>query len=87
MGKIKCLVTGGAGFIGSHLVDRLMGDGNKVKVIDNLSTGSLKNLSSQKNNKNFELIKADVSDRKKIMPHFKDVDVVIHLAALADIVP
>lgn len=84
---MKCLVTGGAGFIGSHLVDRLLADGNQVKVIDNLSTGRLENLSSCRDNKNFTLIKADVSDFDSIKAYFCDVDKVFHVAALADIVP
>ena len=46
-------VTGGSGFIGSHVVDRLIEDGIKVKVLDNLSAGNLLNLSAHKNNKNF----------------------------------
>jgi UDP-glucose 4-epimerase len=84
---MKCLVTGGAGFIGSHLVDRLLKDGHKVRVIDNLSTGREANLKLKPNNNNLELIKADVSELTAIKPYFEDIDTVFHLAALADIVP
>lgn len=84
---MKYLVTGGAGFIGSHLVDRLLKEGNNVTVIDNFSTGRLENLTHQKKNKNLAVIEADISDFEKVKPHFKEVDVVFHLAALADIVP
>ena len=84
---MKCLVTGGAGFIGSHLVDRLLADGNQVRVIDNFSTGRQENLSRYQDNKNLTVIKADVSDFDSIKTHFQDVDRVFHIAALADIVP
>src|SRR3989338_7001465 len=84
---MKCLVTGGAGFIGSHLVDRLLADGNQVKVIDNFSTGRQENLSHQRDNKNLTVIKADVSDFDSIKTHFHGVEMVFHIAALADIVP
>lgn len=83
----KTIVTGGAGFIGSHLVDRLLQDDYLVTVIDNLSTGRIENLSQQKNNKNLLLIKEDISQVDKILPYFNGVDIVFHLAALADIVP
>jgi UDP-glucose 4-epimerase len=83
----RYIVTGGAGFIGSHLTDRLLKDGNSVCVIDNFSTGRPENLAHQKNNKNLSLIEADISDFDKIAPYFKDADTVFHIAALADIVP
>lgn len=83
----KAIVTGGAGFIGSHLVDKLLEDNHSVIVIDNISTGNLDNISQHKDDNNFTFIKEDVSDLDKIKPHFKGVDVVFHLAALADIVP
>lgn len=83
----KVIVTGGAGFIGSHLVDKLLADGYSVVVIDNISTGNLDNISQHKGKNNFTFIKEDVSDLDKIKPYFKGVDVVFHLAALADIVP
>ncbi len=81
------LVTGGAGFIGSHLVDRLLNDGHHVTVIDNLSTGRLANLEHQKNNPRFKFVKADITDFEQIHQWFKDQAIVFHLAALADIVP
>lgn len=84
---MNCLVTGGAGFIGSHLVDSLLASGNKVKVIDNFSTGRQENLMHHQENKNLAVIKADVSDFDAIKNHFSGVDKVFHIAALADIVP
>jgi UDP-glucose 4-epimerase len=83
----KAIVTGGAGFIGSHLVDKLLQEGYFVTVLDNFSTGRPDNLSHQKSNKNLNVIKVDISSLEQILPHFKEVDQVFHLAALADIVP
>lgn len=84
---MRYLVTGGAGFIGSHLVDCLLNDGHLVTVIDNFSTGRKNNLTQQENNKNLRLIEEDISCLEAIKPYFGGIDVVIHLAALADIVP
>ncbi len=84
---MKILVTGGCGFIGSHMVDRLLSEGHKVIVIDNLSTGRLKNIEHLKGNPNVELNIHSLSDYKSILPLFKNVDQVFHYAALADIVP
>ena len=84
---MRCLVTGGAGFIGSNLVDCLIKDGHQVTVIDNFSTGRYGNLVHHQTCKNFILIKADVSNFEEIRTHFKGIDIVFHLAALADIVP
>ncbi|MFH1318981.1 MAG: SDR family oxidoreductase [Candidatus Omnitrophota bacterium] len=84
---MRYLVTGGAGFIGSHVVDRILKDGHQVKVIDNFSTGRHQNLAHQKNNKSLELIEADISDFGAVKQHFEGVEIVVHLAALADIVP
>jgi len=83
----KVAVTGGAGFIGSHLVDRLLKEGNDVLVLDNLSTGHPKNLSAHKDNNKLQLVERDIADFQGIKDHFKDVTWVFHLAALADIVP
>ncbi len=83
----KAVVTGGAGFIGSHLVDRLLADGWKVVVLDNFSTGRPQNLAHHKGEKRLALVSADVCDHETIAPHFAGAQWVFHLAALADIVP
>jgi len=83
---MKALVTGGAGFIGSHLVDRLLGDGHEVIVIDNCSTGRLENLAHLGQPAALSVHVADIND-PAIAPLFAGVDWVFHLAALADIVP
>lgn len=83
----KAVVTGGAGFIGSHLVELLLNKGYAVLVIDNFSTGRPENLQFLKNNPSLKIVEADVNDIKKIKPFFKDAVFVFHLAALADIVP
>ncbi len=80
------LVTGGAGFIGSHLVDRLLSSGWKVTVLDNLSTGNEDNISHIES-ENFRLVRGSVTDREAVQDAVTDCDVVFHLAALADIVP
>lgn len=84
---MKTIVTGGAGFIGSHLVDRLISDGHQVTVIDNLSNGRLQNLEHLKGNGALQFIKADINNRASIRDYFQGVDWVFHMAALADIVP
>lgn len=84
---MKVLVTGGAGFIGSHLVDRLLADAHEVAVLDNFSTGRQENLMHHHNEKRLRLIEVDVQNRAAIHKYFNDVDWVFHLAALADIVP
>jgi UDP-glucose 4-epimerase len=68
-------------------VDRLLQDGHRVTAIDNLSTGRLDNLQAAAKDKNFSFVNADISRPGDISGHFKDVDWVFHLAALADIVP
>ncbi len=84
---MKYLVTGGAGFIGSNLVDALIKSGHDVIVIDNFSTGRYENLALHKDNRNLAIIKADIADYEEIKPRFENIDIVFHLAALADIVP
>lgn len=84
--KIKSLVTGGAGFIGSNLVDQLVSKGHRVIVLDNFSTGRKFNL-SQHNKRTVKTIKVDISENRKLDKYFKGVSYVFHLAGLADIVP
>jgi len=85
--RMKTLVTGGAGFIGSHLVDRLLSDGHDVLVVDNFSTGRPENLEHQRGNSYLQVVEVDVTDQEKIAPYFAGIDWVFHMAALADIVP
>lgn len=87
MKKESVLITGGAGFIGSHLTDLLLAKGHKVKVLDNLCGGWMKNLRDAEKNPNFEFVHADIRDRNQLEGHFNGIDWVFHLAALADIVP
>ncbi|WP_061217629.1 SDR family oxidoreductase [Leptospira weilii] len=82
---MKALVTGGAGFIGSHLVDLLLENQFEVTVLDNFSTGRPLNLNHVR--KNIDLIECDLSLPGDWIKKFQSVDYVFHLAALADIVP
>jgi len=84
---MKTIVTGGAGFIGSHLTELLLEKGHSVLVLDNFSTGRPENLAHLKDNQNLNLVQVDISEFDKIKDYFKDIDWVFHLAALADIVP
>ena len=81
---MNCLVTGGAGFIGSHLVDVLVAEGNNVVVIDSLISGKKSNLVDVWDK--IEFVQVDIT-RDDISDFFVGCDVVFHLAALADIVP
>jgi UDP-glucose 4-epimerase len=81
------LVTGGAGFIGSHLVDRLLADGHSVVVIDNMVTGRPDNLVQHKGNARLSVRVGDINDPAMLDQCMDSVQWVFHLAALADIVP
>ena len=81
------LVTGGAGFIGSHLVDRLLAEGRRVRAVDNLFVGRLSNLERHAANPNLEFIEADVADARAVDAACKGIERVFHLAARADVVP
>jgi UDP-glucose 4-epimerase len=83
-----CVVTGGAGFIGSHLVERLLALGHTVRVIDNHSTGRPENLAHLRGNPGFSEYKIDLADPSAdLQPILAGAAWVFHLAALADIVP
>lgn len=85
---MKCLVTGGAGFIGSHLCERLLEDGHQVQAIDNLSVGRLDNLKRILGHEKFTFEKVDIAKKRDWLgQYFYGVDWVFHLAARADIVP
>ena len=75
------LVTGGAGFIGSHLVDRLLTEGHTIVVLDDSSTGDFKNLLAHKGNKNLEVIDGTILDQNLLSKLIPDVDYIFHLAA------
>ena len=82
---MKAIVTGGAGFIGSHMVDLLVKENFEVLVIDNLINGRVENINKSSNVK---FLKADISDYSvSFDEYFEDVDYVFHFAAMADIVP
>ena len=83
----QVLVSGGAGFIGNHLVERLLADGHTVVVLDNFSTGRMENLDQVKDNPRLSIHRVDVSTYSEIQQFFEGVSWVFHLAALADIVP
>ncbi|MDD3049952.1 MAG: GDP-mannose 4,6-dehydratase [Candidatus Cloacimonetes bacterium] len=78
---MKYLVTGGAGFIGSHLSEKLLSLGNEVTIIDNLSTGNLNNITHLVNNKKFSYVVDSILNREVLEPLIKNCDRVFHLAA------
>lgn len=84
---MKVLVTGGCGFIGSHMVDRLISEGHDVVVLDNCSTGRIENLQHLKGNSNLAVHICDIASYEAIEKYFEGIDKVFHIAALADIVP
>lgn len=77
----RVIVTGGAGFIGSHIVDSLMSRNLEVIVIDNFSSGSLDNIKQHIDKKSFKLVKADLKHKGQWIEEFKDADIVFHYAA------
>jgi len=78
---MQILVTGGAGFVGSHLCERLINDGNVVTAIDNFSTGRASNLENLKNSNSFTLVEGSVLNNDVLSPLIKNADYVFHLAA------
>ena len=82
---MRVLVTGGAGFIGSHLVNALLARGDAVTVLDNLSNGSMDNLKNHTNNPAFRFIQGDIRDAKSFENAVVGVDAVIHEAAMISV--
>jgi len=78
---LKYLITGGAGFIGSHLVDKILSEGSEVLVLDDLSTGKMKNIAHHENNKMFRFEKGTILDYDLVNSLVEKSDVVFHLAA------
>jgi UDP-glucose 4-epimerase len=83
--KMRYLITGCAGFIGSHLTDRMLHDGHEVIGVDNLSTGQLAFLEQAKQSSHFTFMQADLLDKTSILPLFENIDMVLHMAANADV--
>jgi nucleoside-diphosphate-sugar epimerase len=83
--KTRVLVTGGAGFIGSHLVDRLLCEGFEVTVVDDFSTGQMQNISHHRNLEEFHLVRGDIRDTDLVKKVVEDVEAVFHEAALVDV--
>ncbi|MCW4045319.1 MAG: SDR family NAD(P)-dependent oxidoreductase [Candidatus Bathyarchaeota archaeon] len=81
----KVLVTGGAGFIGSHIVDELISRGYSIAILDNFHSGKLENLRASSSKNALELIKGDIRDRNILRNALADVDALVHLAALIDV--
>jgi UDP-glucose 4-epimerase len=82
---MRVLVTGGAGFIGSHLVDRLVNDGSSVRVLDNLSTGKLSNIEGHIKSGKVDFVQGDITDFDLVKKTVKDCDAVAHLAAIISV--
>tara|TARA_Y100000588_G_scaffold384949_1_gene477270 strand:+ start:592 stop:1602 length:1011 start_codon:yes stop_codon:yes gene_type:complete len=87
MNKQVAIVTGGAGFIGSHMVDLLVNEGFEVRIIDNLSAGHPANLEQHSKNSDVCLDELDIREVKPTSNLFKDADLVFHFAGIGDIVP
>jgi UDP-glucose 4-epimerase len=81
----KVLLTGGAGFIGSHVVERLVQEGYHVRVLDNLTTGKRENIQSFLDSGKVELIEGDIRDVAVVKKSLQDVNAVIHMAALVSV--
>lgn len=78
---MKALITGGAGFIGSHLAERLLADGDEVVILDNLSTGRLENIEAFRRHERLEFVKGDIREASLTQLLTSQCDVVFHLAA------
>ncbi len=78
---MRILVTGGSGFVGSHLTEKLLQDGHSVVALDNLTTGNFKNLEKVSGNSNFEFVDGSVLDSRKLEDLIKGIDYIFHLAA------
>ena len=83
----KVIVTGGAGFIGSHLAEALVIKGYDVVILDNFSTGRMDNIKNFEKSPHLDVEKIDITDFSAVSKVFEDATFVFHLAALADIVP
>jgi UDP-glucose 4-epimerase len=85
MGYDRILVTGGAGFIGSHLIDKLVRKGFEVTVLDNFSTGRIENIKHHLEKEKFRFIESDIRDRNDVEEALEGMDAIFHLAAITSI--
>jgi UDP-glucose 4-epimerase len=81
----KILVTGGAGFIGSHLVDRLVAEGYFVRIIDDLSSGKIENIQHHLRTNRVDFVKGDIRDASLVRKSVAGIDFVVHLAAIISV--
>src|SRR5215510_5644454 len=79
------LVTGGAGFIGSHLVERLLAEGHRVRILDNFSTGSRANLEFARSNRRLEVLRGDLKSLATVERAVRGVSAVFHQAAMRSV--
>ncbi|MFQ5613049.1 MAG: GDP-mannose 4,6-dehydratase [Anaerolineae bacterium] len=82
---MRILITGGAGFIGSHLADRLLAEGHQVLVLDNLSTGRIQNIHHMLGNPAFQFINSNILERRTVEECVRQVDHIYHLAAVVGV--
>ena len=87
MAELTCLVTGAAGFIGSHLVDRLLANGHRVIGVDNLATGRIANIGHLEGEDRFAFHRIDIGDPDRMQAVMAGVERVFHVAGIGDIVP
>ena len=85
MADMKALVTGGAGYIGSHLVDRLLRDGHRVTILDDLSVGKLAHIEGHRSNPLFRFLEGSILDKSLVQEALRGCDLVFHLAAMVGI--
>ena len=85
MSSFKVLVTGGAGFVGSHIVDRLLAQDLEVVVTDNLQTGRLENIAKHKNDKRLRIVRGDIRDPQVVKDSVEGVEAVLHQAAMVSV--
>ena len=83
--NLRSLITGGAGFIGSHLVDKLIERNFDVTVLDNLDTGNMENIAQHQKKDNFHFVKGDIRDFSRVKQLVKDMDAVFNIAAIASV--
>ena len=82
---MKFFISGGAGFIGSHMSEHLLSEGHEVKVFDNLSSGTMSHIENHLKNPHFQFTKGDIKDLNLLTDAMKGSEVVIHFAANPDI--